>query len=153
MADDRGADKGEIVSVTTPTTIEGRIYDALVAHLQDNSGSWVVAYPNMAFTPPDNRIFLEVRHSPNMVGRMTIESDGPHRYFGIFQISVHGPLDIGSSADQEKAGIIATWFPADTKMKNGDLVVRVMGDPTVAESMPIKDDLVTPVSVEYETYY
>lgn len=139
--------------MTTPVSIEARIFEALCQRLKDSAGSQLIAWPNEAFTPPNDRAYLEVKYSPNVTTRMVIESDGPHRYMGIFQVAVHRALDLGNIVSQNDAGEVATWFAADTKMKNGDLVVRSMGDPSVAESMPRGADLITPVSVEYETYY
>lgn len=139
--------------MTVPTTIEGRIFEVLAARLADVAGVQLIAWPNQPFAPPDTHNYLRVIYMPNVTTRMVIESDGPHRYFGIFQVSVYRELDVGVIAAQEAAGVVASWFPADLKMKDGDLVVRSMSDPTVAASMPMGADLVTPVSVEYETYY
>ena len=111
-----------------------------------------VEWPNEPFSVPNDRKYVRVALRPNQTARFLIDSDGPHRHFGILQLTVVWPRDQGEREAREMAGRVASLFPADYKMKIGDVIVRSVKRPSVASSMPDGADLLTPVSVEYESY-
>lgn len=138
----------------TPTTPEGYIYEALCVRLQSLVLSPVtpIQWPNLDFTPPEDRRYLRVQYLPNESERYLIDSDGPHRHVGIFQVTVVLQLQDGILRARDVASAVASHFSADTRMSYGGVVVRSMKRPSVAVSMNDGADLLTPVSVEYESY-
>ena len=138
---------------TTPTTVQALVYELFNAALVAAAPAAVINFPGLDFLVPADRSYLKVQLLPNTPFRLTIDSDGPMQYQGIYQITVVREQSVGIMGAQEAAGLVALMFPADTKLKSGELVVRVMADPAVAMSMPDGADLLTPVSVEYETFF
>jgi hypothetical protein len=83
---------------------------------------------------------------------MTIESSGAHRFYGIYQVTVHWPILKGNLEPIQLAGEIAAHFAADTKMIYSGETVRSMKRPTVERPVKQDPDLLVPVTVEYESY-
>lgn len=138
----------------TPTTPEAIIFEALMARLNTLVLSPVmpIAIPRVPFVPPADRRFLRVQLMPNTTERLFIGSNDPHRHYGIFQVMVVWAADEGDLPSQERAGLVATHFKADTKMVYGDVTVRSMKRPDVAPSYDDGADLLTPVTIEYESF-
>lgn len=111
-----------------------------------------IAWPNISFSKPADRKFLRVVFVPNTTDRMQINSDGPHRYQGLLQISVHWPAGQGESAPRTIASTIASHFPTDLRMVNGDVSVRITKRPHVADLITEDDGVQVPVLVEWECY-
>jgi hypothetical protein len=130
------------------------ILEALMLRLKTLSTTPELTYndPGYKFDVPSSRKYLRVSFLPNVTERLVIDSDGPHRHYGILQLTVCWPVDEGEIEPRELAGKVADHFSADTKMVYGGIVVRSMKRPTVASSMKDGADLLTPVSVEYESY-
>lgn len=136
----------------TPTENEAMILEALLLRVADIDFLPVAPLADDEFDVPNDRKYIRVMHRPNVTERMTIDSDGPHKYMGILQLTVVWPVGRGELEARNYAGRVASMFPADYKMRYGGIVVRSMKRPDVAASMPDGADLLTPVSVEYESY-
>lgn len=141
----------------TPTEPESFILEALNERLRSllplsHFVETDVAWPGYSFDEPADRWCLRVQFFPNDNQRVVIDSDGPHQMLGIYQVMVSAPIDNGELESRDLAAKIASHFGADTRMVYGGVVVRSTKRPTVAPSMPSGADLLTPVSVEYESY-
>lgn len=138
----------------TPQTPEGFLYEALSNRLKSLVLDPVmpIQWPDGDFVVPGNRRYLRVQFLPNETLRVVIDSDGPHQHMGIFQITINLPLKTRVLEAVDIGSAIASHFSADTKMIYAGVMVRSTKKPTVAPSMPDGADLLTPVSVEYESY-
>lgn len=141
----------------TPTVPESMIMEALLVRLRALVLSPVlpVAWPDQPFTKPADRRYLRVQLMPSSPVRMTIDSDGPHQHLGIFQLTLVRDILQGELSARQEAGVIASWFAADTRMVFGSVIVRSTKRPAVADSyldVKVTSELLTPVSVEYEAY-
>lgn len=110
-----------------------------------------IAWPNLSFTKPTGG-YLRVTHVPNMNRRLFIGSTGPHQRLGLLQIDVFGKKNENIAVTGEVAGKVAAHFPADLKMRFGDMTVRVTAAPTVAQPMDDDTHVLVPVTVPYECF-
>lgn len=140
--------------MTVPTTPEAIIYEALMDKLHDLVLAPVLPImdPSVGTDPPEDRKYLRVDFLPNRTERVAIQSDAPHRHFGIFQVTVSHPTGLGELAPRQIAGLVADYFGVDTKIVYGTTIVRTTRRPIVGPSFVKEPDLLTPVSVEYESY-
>lgn len=141
----------------TPSNREGFIYEALCAQLVIaceglGMSTDLVSWPGYPFTPPNDRKFLRVQYLPNQTERVAVDSVAPHRHAGILQVTVVWPENSGFQQPLDIAGQVADFFAADTRMVYQDVIVRSTKRPTIAPSMTDGADLLTPVSIEYESY-
>lgn len=109
-----------------------------------------VAYPNVAFDPPPGN-YLRVDHLPNNSERPFFRSTDDHRHLGILQISVLSKEGAGSVATGI-ADQIAEFFPADLRLTENSVIVRVTKKPDT--SPPLKDGSrwSLPVNISYESF-
>mgnify|MGYP000960604729 FL=1 len=94
-----------------------------------------VAWPNLAFDPPDTP-YLRVYVLP----AQTVGQDlaGQLRtYQGILQLNIIVPADSGVTSARALAQSIADAFPEGLPMVDGDLTVYINGPPQVRQ--PIQD--------------
>lgn len=139
----------------TPTEPESIVLEALMTRLKTLSSPLPMADPGITLDPvPADRKYLRVSLIPNQTGRMTVDSDGPSRHMGIFQVTVNWPVGRGEIEPREYAGRVASLFATDVLMTYGSVIVRSTKRPDVGPSIPDPKgvDLLTPVSVEYESY-
>lgn len=134
---------------TVPETI---ILSALVDRMKTFTTALPVQLPDEPIDVPADRKFIELIYLPNDTERVTIDSDGRHRYYGIFQPTVHWPIAQGQLDPYRLAGEIADHFAADTKMIFDGASVRSMQRPTVERAVKEGPDLLVAVTVEYEAY-
>lgn len=137
----------------TPTTPEAKILEALLGHLKTFSlpAGYALDWPGIADAAPGERQ-IRVQHLPNRTSRPFISADDPSLHKGILQLTVVYPVNQGELGAREIAGTVADHFDVDTLMSYGGITVRSVKRPDVAPSMPTGSDLLTPVSVEYESY-
>lgn len=135
-------------------TTEVKIAVALRDRLQSLSlnPSLPIAWQNVAFKPPADGKYLRVQHIPNMVVRQEITSDGPHRYLGLYQVSVHWPHDRGEFEPREIAAAIVAHFPTDLRLIEGGVEVRITKRPEAGDLLVEKRGVQVPVTIEYESY-
>lgn len=98
-----------------------------------------IEWPNTAFTAPAEG-YLRVRHFPNSPNRPFLDGGDPHERLGIVQVMVFSKRGGSYVAGTDNnavvvniAGKVAGLFPADYKMTNSDVTVRVIRAPRVGE--------------------
>lgn len=109
-----------------------------------------IAWPNIGFTPPADQNFLRVVFVPNATERALIDSDGPHRHFGLLQLSVYWKKNDGETRPRDIAGQVAAHFPADLRL--GSLPVRIIAAPNVADLIVEAARVQIPVMVPWEAW-
>ena len=122
-----------------------------------------VAWPNIAFTPPDNAPYGRVYILPaQTVGQ---DMEGQLRtYQGILQLNIIAPAGSGVTLARGLAKSVADAFPEGLPLVDGDLTVYINGPPQVRQ--PIQDrptsspngstgsiTYTTPVSMQYRADY
>jgi hypothetical protein len=138
--------------VTTPSAPESLILESLLARLHEFDTNLPVQEPSVPFVPPDDRRYLRVQLLPGRTQRTLIPSDAEQLHVGILQVTVNWSTVHGEVAPRELAGQIASHFAVDQKLPAGDSFVRITQRPSVGPSLPDGADLLTPVSVFYESY-
>lgn len=110
-----------------------------------------ISWPNVPFTVPASRKYLNVSHLPNRSRRRFLKGSNPHQRMGVLQITVVWPLATGSAAT-DIAGQVAEHFPADLSLHNDGVRVRITKAPDIPP--PIKSDVSwsVPVSISYEAF-
>jgi hypothetical protein len=111
-----------------------------------------IAWPNVPFTPPGNQRYLRAQFVPNVANRLLISSDGPHQHLGLLQVSVYDTKGQGESRARETAGLVAAHFPADFKIHNAPVTVRVTKRPDVADLIVEDAAIQIPVMVAWECW-
>lgn len=93
-----------------------------------------VAWPNIAFTPPDNAPYGRVYVLPAQTVGQDIE--GLMRtYQGILQVNIITPAGSGVSQARGLAQSVADAFPEGLPLVDGDLTVYINGPPQVRQSI------------------
>jgi len=122
-----------------------------------------VAWPNIAFTPPDNAPYGRVYVLPAQTVGQDLE--GQFRtYQGILQLNIIAPAGSGVTLARGLAKSVADAFPEGLPLVAGDLTVYINGPPQVRT--PIQDrptsapngssgsiTYTTPVSMQYRADY
>lgn len=122
-----------------------------------------IAWPNIAFTPPDDAPYGRVYVLPaQTVGQ---DLDGQLRtYQGILQLNIIAPAGSGVTLARGLTKSVADAFPEGLPLVDGDLTVYINGPPQVRQ--PIQDrptsspngttgsiTYTTPVSMQYRADY
>ena len=107
------------------------IADALLTRLTAFSGIAAdrIAWPHIAFTPPDDGLYVEVSFhalepEPHNIGLGT-----PSRREGWLQMTVVGRKGDGVITVLDMAGQLADHFPAGATYQSGDIKVRIARTP------------------------
>lgn len=137
--------------MATPT-VETAIWSALKARITSIPGSYPTAWPNQNYTPVTGTDYLRIDLIPNRTLRRFIGPNDPHHYRGILQIGVMTKLNEQIGIAIEKAGDVADHFPTDLLLTSNGVTIRITGHPSIGPSMPQATHLMTPVSIEFETY-
>lgn len=135
-------------------SVEVKILDALTKCLSALAiePALPIAWPNVNFTPPKDRRYLRVQFVPNVVERRFIGSNEPHRYMGLYQVSVHWPQGAGEYAPRRVAAAIVSHFPTDLRLVEDDVEVRIVSRPMAADMLVEKAGVQVPVTIEYECW-
>lgn len=72
-----------------------------------------------------------------------------YRELGVFQVSLHYPLNAGPSPAETRAELVRTQFKRGTTLTNGGITVTIDGTPTIASGFVDGDRWVVPVSIPY----
>jgi len=135
------------------TSIEGRILEALIAHLNVMPGGRKIVWSNIQYPKrgeyKDDEYIL-VAYSPGTPETITITATEQNRHTGIFSLAVMCPLDVGELYPQEMGGTIAAHFQAKV-LTSGSTRVRITARPRVAGGYVDGDRWRTPVTVPFET--
>jgi hypothetical protein len=134
-------------------TIEGRILEALVGHLNTLPGGRRVVWSNVQY-PKNGEYkddeYIVVGFSPGTPETVTITATEQNRHMGIFSLAVMCPLNVGEMYPQEMGGTIASHFQAKV-LTSGSTRVRITARPRVAGGYVDGDRWRTPVTVPFET--
>ncbi|MFJ2973475.1 phage tail terminator-like protein [Kluyvera sp. NPDC087067] len=122
-----------------------------------------VAWPNIAFTPPDNAPYGRVYVLPAQTVGQDLEGQ-LRTYQGILQLNIIAPAGSGVTLTRGLAKSVAYAFPEGLPLVDGDLTVYINGPPQVRT--PIQDrptsapngssgsiTYTTPVSMQYRADY
>ena len=122
-----------------------------------------VAWPNIAFTPPDNMPYGRVYVLPAQTVGQDLEGQ-LRTYQGIIQLNIIAPAGGGVTLARGLAKSVADAFPEGIPLVDGDLTVYINGPPQVRQ--PIQDrptsasngstgsiTYTTPVSMQYRADY
>ena len=133
------------------TTIEGRIPEALLAHMAALvlTPSLPVAYPDIAFTPPANAPYIRVYFIPNGTERLFIGNGEENLHQGILQVTVVFPAGQGAIKPNDVAGAIANHFGEGTQLPITGGVIRIDKRPSIEPTMQETDIIQIPVSINW----
>ena len=111
-----------------------------------------VAWPNVNFTAPANKRYIRVAHLPNTTERLYIGSREPHQHQGILQVMVVAPLNSGEATPRAIAAAVADHFPADLRLVQDGVTVKITKRPDIAAALPTDTELQIPVSISYRAF-
>lgn len=135
---------------------ETKIMRALLDHMEEFATDLPISWPGVAFTPPSDSNgplpYLAITFIPNGAERRFIGSTDPHRFIGMLQVSVFWPKNKGEVAPRNVAGAVADHYPADMRLVNGSVTVRITNRPDVAPMLVEDARIQIPVSIEFEAY-
>ncbi|HID1059823.1 TPA: DUF4128 domain-containing protein [Enterobacter roggenkampii] len=119
-----------------------------------------IAWPNIAFTPPDDAPYGRVYVLPAQTVGQDLEGQ-LRTYQGILQLNIIAPAGSGVSLARGLIKSVADAFPEGLPLVDGDLTVYINGPPQVRQ--PIQDrptsspngsiTYTTPVSMQYRADY
>lgn len=136
----------------TAVGVESQITEALLARLAalTLSPALPVAYPDVAFTPPDSGMWIEAAILRAKTATLGISAWEEHA--GIFQVTVVAPKGVGAIKTTQVADAIAAWFPRFTRLPNGSVEVGIYEPPAIAHPIDEPPYTRTPVSIRYRTF-
>jgi len=134
-------------------TPEGRILEAMLAHLKTWSGGIPIIYSNIQY--PDvgqakANEYIVVSYSPGTPEALFIKSTEQNKHSGILGLSIMSPLNMGELDSQEIGGSLANHFHGKV-LNSGSATVRITARPRVAGGYVDGDRWRTPVTVPFET--
>lgn len=106
-----------------------------------------ISMPNVPFTPPDNAMYLEVRHFRNTNLNPTWGKD--RVLIGIYQISVIDPNQEGEIPATAIASQVIDALHKNTLLYSGDATVMVYENPTLLTTVQLANKSAYPVSIPY----
>lgn len=122
-----------------------------------------IAWPNIAFTPPDDAPYGRVYVLPAQTVGQDLEGQ-LRTYQGILQLNIIAPAGSGVTLARGLTKSVADAFPEGLPLVDGDLTVYINGPPQVRQ--PIQDRptsspngttgsiiYTTPVSMQYRADY
>ena len=122
-----------------------------------------IAWPNIAFTPPDDAPYGRVYVLPAQTVGQDLEGQ-LRTYQGILQLNIIPPAGSGVTLARGLTKSVADAFPEGLPLVDGDLTVYINGPPQVRQ--PIQDrptsspngttgsiTYTTPVSMQYRADY
>lgn len=111
--------------------------------------SLLVAWPNVAFTPPAADVtYLQAFLLPARTTSDTL--GGEHRHFrGVFQVSVVGPIGVGPGEAEGIAAELDALFPPTAPLLSGGLKVYILQPMSIGGAVPDDEHYVAPVSCTY----
>lgn len=138
------------------------LLESRVAIIADSLGL-PIAWPNIAFTPPDDAPYGRVYVLPAQTVGQDLEGQ-LRTYQGILQLNIIAPAGSGVTLARGLTKSVADAFPEGLPLVDGDLTVYINGPPQVRQ--PIQDrptsspngttgsiTYTTPVSMQYRADY
>jgi Bacteriophage related domain of unknown function len=83
-----------------------------------------IAWPNLAFNPPDDGRWLRATMMPVSVDAFSINETNEHR--GMLQVDVFAPLDSGLTTATTIAGLVRQHFRRGDLLRSGDAAVEIL---------------------------
>ena len=139
-------------------TRENTIFEILMSRVATQSTGLPVVYPGLVY-PDESRgetraqDYILVSHTPNRPERGGInpEDRGSHKFRGFLTLSVMTRIGVGNSEAAELSGELISHFPADLRLSDGEVILRVVQEPYATQGYRDGDRWRTPVVVEYDT--
>ena len=138
------------------------LLESRVAIIAESLGL-TIAWPNIAFTPPDDAPYGRVYVLPAQTVGQDLEGQ-LCTYQGILQLNIIAPAGSGVTLARGLTKSVADAFPEGLPLVDGDLTVYINGPPQVRQ--PIQDrptsspngstgsiTYTTPVSMQYRADY
>ena len=111
------------------------LLESRVAIIAESLGL-TIAWPNIAFTPPDDAPYGRVYVLPAQTVGQDLEGQ-LRTYQGILQLNIIAPAGSGVTLARGLAKSVADAFPEGIPLVDGDLTVYINGPPQVRQ--PIQD--------------
>ncbi len=111
-----------------------------------------VAWPNIAFEPPDNAPYGRVYVLPAQTVGQDLEGQ-LCTYQGILQLNIIAPAGSGVTQARGFVKSVADAFPEGLPLVDGDLTVYINGPPQVRQPIQNDIDITHPVSMQYRADY
>lgn len=111
-----------------------------------------IAWPNIAFTPPDDAPYGRVYVLPAQTVGQYLEGQ-LRTYQGILQLNIIAPAGSGVTQARGLAKSIADAFPEGLPLVNGDLTVYINGPPQIRQPIQGSIDITHPISMQYRADY
>jgi Bacteriophage related domain of unknown function len=134
-------------------TVEGRIFEALMVHLEAWPEAPLIVYSNVQYPvngQPKANEYAVVSFSPGTPQAIVLDSMDENKHMGILGVSLLSPLNEGELKPQELGGKLASHFHGQV-LSSGSTTVRVTARPRVAGGYVDGDRWRTPVTVPFET--
>lgn len=108
------------------------------------------AWENVTFTPPAS-MWQRVNHLINAPRDMALERT-LRMDRGIFQVTVHAPINTGRLAAMQRAELIRDHFAPVLMLTEGVVRVDIVDTPRIASPMPDEAWWAVPVSVYWSAF-
>ena len=108
------------------------------------------AWENVTFTPPSS-MWQRVNHLINVPRDMALERT-LRMDRGIFQVTVHAPINTGRLAAMQRAELIRDHFAPVLMLTEGAVRVDIVDTPRIASPMPDEAWWAVPVSVYWSAF-
>lgn len=136
------------------TTTEGKIADALFTKLAALTLSPVleIAWPDVAFTPPDEGMWLEASIFDDPVETMALTAGGRPGRSGFLQVTVISPQNVGATTMRDVAGEVIDWFAYTTRLTSGSVAVDISGVPYMSPPVVDPPYIRVPITIPFRSY-
>jgi hypothetical protein len=127
-------------------------YAALCDHLKDLSLDYLIAWPDVNFTPPKSGKFLEVLAFNNPTQTISMDNSGVQHETGLFRVNVYWPIGQGRTAPLVVADSIKDHFAKGTSLADGARIDQApwVGSSLRSEAGPFKGHYtITPVNIPW----
>lgn len=108
------------------------------------------AWENVTFTPPSS-MWQRVNHLINVPRDLALERT-LRMDRGIFQVTVHAPINTGRLAAMQRAELIRDHFAPVLMLTEGAVRVDIVDTPRIASPMPDEAWWAVPVSVYWSAF-
>lgn len=133
-------------------SVETSIWMALRSHIATLSLTPAVdfAWPASTYAP-DKKPYIAVGRA-TIAPRRVLVGKGSHDRTGTLTLSYVARLGQDSTVYLEQAGQIAAHFAEDTRMKHGEVCVRVVSKPHIVDGYRDEGWWRTPVNIRWHTF-
>lgn len=129
-------------------SIETDIEQALINRIKNLAILPDVQYPGRAITPIADRRWLDIINFRNTEQNQTW-GDNERSLLGIFQITVHDPLQLGNIPVLVICSQIRDWFAKGTLISFGSAVIKIDQNPSILSAIETGQETQIPISIPY----